>query len=208
MVSAADVFRYFPDLTDRQREQIEMLGTLYAWHNERVNLISRKDMDQFYIHHVLHSLALAKVCEFKPGQMVIDIGTGGGFPGIPLSILYPQTRFTLCDSIGKKIRVVQDVIASLELENAEAVNERTEKLGQKYDIATARAVAPMTELWGWMKGQWKGHPRYYLLKGGDLAAEMNELLDRQPGLNFQVTNIADLFDQPFFATKKVITITG
>lgn len=207
MVKAERIFSSFPDLSETQRRQFSMLGKLYAWHNERVNLISRKDMDQFYVHHVLHSLALAKVCEFKPGQQVIDIGTGGGFPGIPLSIMYPETSFTLCDSIGKKIRVVQDIIATLELENADAVYERTEKLGKKFDIATARAVAPMTELWGWMKGQWKGKPRFYLLKGGDLAAEMSDLLDRQPGLHFQVTNIADLFEEPFFETKKVITIT-
>lgn len=207
MVNAERIFSSFPDLSETQRRQFSMLGELYAWHNERVNLISRKDMDQFYVHHVLHSLALAKVCDFKPGQQVIDIGTGGGFPGIPLSILFPETSFTLCDSIGKKIRVVQDIIATLELENADAVNERTEKLGKKFDIATARAVAPMTELWNWMKGQWKGKPRFYLLKGGDLAAEMNELLDREPGLNFQVTNIADLFEEPFFETKKVIIIT-
>lgn len=206
MVNANSVFQYFPELNPGQQEKIAALKDIYAWHNERVNLISRKDMDSFYLHHVLHSLAVAKVCTLTSGMKVIDIGTGGGFPGIPLSILFPDVQFTLCDSIAKKIRAVQDVIDRLDLKNASALNSRTELLSGKYDMATARAVAPMTDLWNWMKGKWAGNPSFCLLKGGDLATEMNDLLMVQNNLKIRSTAIADFFKEPFFETKKVICI--
>lgn len=206
MVGAEIIFHYFPELSPEQRAKFAALKDIYAWHNERVNLISRKDMDSFYLHHILHSLALTKVCAFTPGMKVIDIGTGGGFPGIPLCIMFPQVQFTLCDSIAKKIRAVQDVIDRLELKNATALNNRTEQLSGKYDMATARAVAPMTELWNWMKGKWASEPHFCLLKGGDLADEMNELLTIQKNLKIKSTGIADFFTEPFFETKKVICI--
>lgn len=206
MVGPEIVFGYFPNLTQEQQSQIRALHDIYTWHNERVNLISRKDMDMFYVHHVLHSLALAKVCAFEPGMKVIDIGTGGGFPGIPLSIMFPEVQFTLCDSIAKKIRAVQDVIDRLELKNATALNSRTEQLSGKYDLATARAVAPMIDLWNWMKGKWASNPRFCLLKGGDLASEMNDLLMVQKSLKIRSSSIADFYIEPFFETKKVISI--
>jgi 16S rRNA (guanine527-N7)-methyltransferase len=137
---------------------------------------------------------------------VIDIGTGGGFPGIPLSIMFPEVQFTLCDSIAKKIRAVQDVIDRLELKNATALNSRTEQLSGKYDLATARAVAPMIDLWNWMKGKWAANPRFCLLKGGDLASEMNDLLMVQKSLKIRSSSIADFYIEPFFETKKVISI--
>lgn len=206
MVGLEEIFSYFPDLTSDQQEKFKSLGALYSWHNERVNVISRKDIDQFYIHHVLHSLALVKISTFKPGQSVIDIGTGGGFPGIPLAIMYPEVQFTLVDSIGKKIRVVNDVISSLGIENAMAVNTRTESIGMKFDIATARAVAPMLQLWNWMEGNWKKSPAFYLLKGGDLTAETDELLSVKPKLQVSVLPISDFFKEDFFETKKIVSI--
>jgi len=206
MVGLEEIFSYFPDLTSDQQEKFKSLGPLYSWHNERVNVISRKDIDQFYIHHVLHSLALVKISTFKPGQSVIDIGTCGGFPGIPLAIMYPEVQFTLVDSIGKKIRVVNDVISSLGIENAMAVNTRTESIGMKFDIATARAVAPMLQLWNWMEGNWKKSPAFYLLKGGDLTAETDELLSVKPKLQVSVLPISDFFKEEFFETKKIVSI--
>ena len=206
MVSPDCIFRYFPELTPRQKTQIEQLGDLYAWHNQRVNLISRKDMEMFYVPHVLHSLSLAKKCSFPSGSQVIDIGTGGGFPGIPLAIVFPDVNFTMCDSIGKKIMVVNDVIEQLELHNSQAINSRTETINLKFDIATARAVAPAINLWNWMNGQWRNKPRFYLLKGGDLTEELNELRLAQPRVSIEETAISTLFEEPFFETKKVISI--
>lgn len=206
MVKADIIFNYFPELSEVQKERFRVLEQYYAWHNEKVNVISRKDMDQFYLRHVLHSLAIVRFCPFTSGQNVVDIGTGGGFPGIPLAIMLPEVQFTLVDSIGKKIRVVNDVISQLELTNAMAVNSRTESIGMKFDIATARAVAPMTDLWRWMKGHWKQNPRFYLLKGGDLAQEMQDLLSMHKGARFNLHNISEVFNEDFFETKKVIEI--
>jgi 16S rRNA (guanine527-N7)-methyltransferase len=154
----------------------------------------------------LHSLALAKTCSFPSGSQVIDIGTGGGFPGIPLAIVFPDVNFTMCDSIGKKIMVVNDVIEQLELHNSQAINSRTETINLKFDIATARAVAPAINLWNWMNGQWRNKPRFHLLKGGDLTEELNELRLSQPRVSIEETAISTLFEEAFFETKKVISI--
>jgi 16S rRNA (guanine527-N7)-methyltransferase len=196
MVSAELIFRYFPELSEKQKTQFQQLEALYQEHNQRVNVISRKDMEMFYIHHVLHSLALAKAYEFPAGSEVIDIGTGGGFPGIPLAIFYPDVDFTLCDSIGKK----------LELKNVTAVNHRTETLNKRFDIATARAVAPMLQLWQWMQGQWNHKPCFYLLKGGDLREETSELIKVKSTLKIHEQPISQWYVEPFFETKKVISI--
>lgn len=206
MVRPEDIFQAFPELTPHQREQIVQLESIYKSLNQRVNLISRKDIDNFYTHHVMHSLALAKFCTFPAGAKVIDIGTGGGFPGIPLAIFYPETKFILCDSIGKKIRAVEEAIDLLELKNATAINARTESLTTKFDIAVARAVAPMSNLWNWMQGHWNNKPHFCLLKGGDLSAEMNELLEIAPKVQFHSNDISDVFNHSFFETKKVIEI--
>jgi 16S rRNA (guanine527-N7)-methyltransferase len=206
MVNAELIFRYFPELSEKQKTQFQQLETLYQEHNQRVNVISRKDMEMFYIHHVLHSLALAKAYEFPAGSEVMDIGTGGGFPGIPLAIFFPDVEFTLCDSIGKKVAVVADVIEKLGLKNAAAVNSRTESLNKHFDIATARAVAPMLQLWTWMQGQWNHKPCFYLLKGGDLQEETAELLKLKSSLTIHEQPISQWFEEPFFETKKVISI--
>jgi 16S rRNA (guanine527-N7)-methyltransferase len=206
MVNAELIFRYFPELSEKQKTQFQQLEALYQEHNQRVNVISRKDMEMFYIHHVLHSLALAKAYEFPAGSEVIDIGTGGGFPGIPLAIFFPDVEFTLCDSIGKKVAVVADVIEKLGLKNAAAVNSRTESLNKHFDIATARAVAPMLQLWTWMQGQWNHKPCFYLLKGGDLQEETAELLKLKSSLTIHEQPISQWFEEPFFETKKVISI--
>lgn len=206
MVGAEIIKKYFPELSDDKFNKFAELGKIYAEENEKVNLISRKDFENLYTNHILHSLTLAYFCEFLPGKKIIDIGTGGGFPGIPLSIMFPECQFVLVDSIGKKIRAVQTLIDNLELTNAVALNNRTESLGQTFDIATARAVAPMSQLWTWMEKQWTQKPVFYLLKGGDLQEEMNELLAIKPGLKFKQFAIADFIQEPFYETKKVITI--
>lgn len=206
MVDYTVVLKLFPELKEQQILAISQLGNLYAAENEKVNLISRKDLDMFYIHHVLHSLALAKYYTFLPGQKVIDIGTGGGFPGIPLAILFPDTEFLLCDSIGKKIKAVENIADTLGLENAIVLNARTEDLKLKFDIALARAVAPMTKLWQWMIGNWKNRAHFILLKGGDLSEEMNELLVLNNKIQIKSTNISTYFSDPYFETKKIIEI--
>ncbi|MDA1182539.1 MAG: 16S rRNA (guanine(527)-N(7))-methyltransferase RsmG [Bacteroidetes bacterium] len=207
MVGSEIILDYFPGLSKTQQNQIVQLGGLYHFHNQRVNVISRKDMDMFYIHHVLHSLALAKTCAFANGSNFIDIGTGGGFPGIPLSILFPEVRFTLVDSIGKKIAVVQDVIDSLKLGNAKAILYRAEHLNSTYDGAIARAVAPAIELFNWMNGHWNAEPLFYLLKGGDLGTELNEVLQVSPKIKMKIQSISEIFPaQAFFETKKVVQL--
>lgn len=208
MVSAEIIEKYFPGLDAGRSELYSHLYPVYAEINARINLISRKDFENFYIHHVLHSLALAAFCEFPDRSRVIDIGTGGGFPGIPLAIMYPEVHFTLVDSIGKKIRAVQEVADALGLKNVKALNSRTETLNARFDIATARAVAPMKELWTWMKGKWTTTPVLYLLKGGDLSLEMNELLQAAPGTEIRQYLISDQFAESFFETKKVILLHG
>lgn len=201
------IFEYFPDLDELQQKRFTALQKLYEKANDQVNLVSRKDIANIYTNHVLHSLALAKFCAFEPGQKVIDIGTGGGFPGIPLAILFPKTQFVLCDSIAKKIRVLQEIIDALELENAHATLARVEELPAKFDIAMARAVAPMVSLHTWMQNHWTGAPKYYLLKGGDLSDEITTLKLVNPKYKVALHNISDVFKEEFFETKKVVVIT-
>ena len=195
------------ELTGPQRDRFARLGALYADWNARINVISRKDTDQLYLRHVLHSLAIARVCRFAPGAQVLDVGTGGGFPGIPLAILFPEARFTLVDSIGKKIRVVQGVSEALGLENVMALQARAETLPERFDYVVSRAVTEMKPFveWVWTKidrGQRGTLPNGILyLKGGDLAAEL-----AATGKPCTLHPIAEFFDDAFFETKQVVHI--
>lgn len=199
------VERYFPDLTDKQKQQLAMLKGLYAEWNEKINVISRKDIDNLYVKHVLHSLAIAKVMSFKPGTKVLDVGTGGGFPGIPLAILFPEASFTLVDSIGKKITVVQNVAQGLGLTNVKAMQARAEDLPGNFDFVVSRAVTDIQTFcsWIWKKIPPKGKnvlPNGVLyLKGGDLTEELSTIPYYR-----EVFDIASFFDDEFFETKKVV----
>ena len=177
-MSVALILKYFPEITDEQKQQFEKLEKLYTEWNEKINVISRKDMDGLYEKHILHSLGIAKVMPFADGTKVLDIGTGGGFPGIPLAILFPEVSFTLIDSIGKKIKVVEAVSEGLGLKNVTAVHGRAEKLKEKFHFVVSRAVTQMPEFLRWLKGKFekeqfnKKHNGVLYLKGGDLAEEL------------------------------------
>jgi 16S rRNA (guanine527-N7)-methyltransferase len=196
---------YFPELTEKQIEQFDRLEELYMDWNAKINVISRKDMEQFYVHHVLHSLGIAKVMRFEPGTKVLDIGTGGGFPGIPLAILFPDTHFHLVDSIGKKITVVKEVARALKLSNVEAQQIRAEELVRKYDFVISRAVTRMINFYPWVKGKIKREDfnefqnGILYLKGGDVDEEMEEL-DK----SYVTYHLSDYFKEEFFETKKVV----
>lgn len=199
------ILSYFPNLSETQIAQFERLQALYEDWNSKINVISRKDMDQFYIHHVLHSLGIAKVMAFQPGTKVLDIGTGGGFPGIPLAILFPDTHFHLVDSIGKKISVVKDVARQLKLSNVEPQQARAEELVRKYDFVISRAVTQMVNFYPWVKNKIKKEDfnefqnGILYLKGGDVDEEM-EALDK----SYVVYHLEDYFKEEFFQTKKVV----
>lgn len=205
MDSADIIARYFPLLSEQQREQFASLRRLYEYWNERINVISRKDMGNLYVNHVLHSLAIGRVVTFNAGAEILDVGTGGGFPGIPLAILFPQTQFHLVDSIGKKITVVKEVSAALQLGNVKATQVRAEELKSRYDFVVSRAVTRLKEFHGWVKDKVKPHSSHMLkngilyLKGGDLAEELAEV-----GKPTRTFAISDFFQEPFFETKKVV----
>lgn len=204
------ITKYFSDLSAQQVRQFEALGPLYSAWNARVNLISRKDIENLYSHHVLHSLAIARVLAFKPGAEVLDIGTGGGFPGIPLAILFPQTNFHLIDGTLKKIRVVQDVIGQLELNNVTAAQVRAEELkGRKFDFVVSRAVAALPQLFEWSRRLFKNEQQHFIpngllaLKGGNVAKEIKAL---PKGEYAEAYPISDFFDEPFFEEKYVVYV--
>lgn len=201
--------RYFPDLTDRQREQFALLDDLYADWNAKVNVVSRKDIDRLQTRHVLHSLAIARVVAFRPGTSILDVGTGGGFPGIPLAILFPEARFTLIDSIGKKIRVVEDVVRRLGLENVRAVHGRAEEVRESFDFVVSRAVTDLSAFLPWVRGRVVPGGTNTLangilaLKGGDPSGALGAELDavKKP---YALYSVADFFDDSFFETKFVV----
>ena len=199
------ITRYFPELTTRQREQFEALGALYEEWNARINVVSRKDMEHLYTRHILHSLAIAKVCEFEAGATVVDIGCGGGFPSVPLAIMFPDVEFIGVDSIAKKIRVVEGVKAGADIKNLQAVNSRAEQLGIKADYVVSRAVTEMARFmpWAWgllRKGQRGTLPNGILyLKGGELAEELAATRRK-----WDLYDIRTMFDDEFFETKKVV----
>jgi 16S rRNA (guanine527-N7)-methyltransferase len=202
---ASVIFHYFNGLTEKQRSQFSQLGSLYQDWNEKINVISRKDIDNIYTNHVLHSLGIAKVMGFNPGAQVMDVGTGGGFPGIPLAILFPETEFHLVDSIGKKITVVKEVAAALGLKNVAAEQIRAEQIKNKYDFVVSRAVTRMKEFYGWVHQKIKTQSTHSLdngilyLKGGDLDEELNEL--KRP---YSLYELPHYFKEEFFETKKVV----
>ena len=199
------ILKYFPELTERQLEQFAALLPLYEEWNAQINVISRKDMEHFYEHHVLHSLAIAKAIQFKSMCEILDVGTGGGFPGVPLAIMFPNARFTLIDSIGKKIKVVSDVVDRLGLTNAKALQIRAEMLDGEFDFVVSRAVTTLGEFVPWVKGKiskTQYHPLrngILYLKGGDLTNELFPFRHK-----VKTWDIGEWFDEEFFETKKVI----
>ena len=205
-MSVSLILKYFPEITDEQKQQFEKLEQLYTEWNEKINVISRKDMDGLYEKHILHSLGIAKVMPFADGTKVLDIGTGGGFPGIPLAILFPEVSFTLIDSIGKKIKVVEAVSEGLGLKNVTAVHGRAEKLKDKFHFVVSRAVTQMPEFLRWLKGKFEKeqfnekHNGVLYLKGGDLAEEL-------AGLRCEIFQLKNYFEEEFFDTKKVVYLS-
>lgn len=201
------ILKYFPTLTDLQKKQFEQLKPLYEEWNAQINVISRKDMDSFYERHVVHSLAIAKIMVFKPGADVLDIGTGGGFPGIPLAILFPETNFHLVDSIGKKIKVVNAVAEALGLTNVKGTHARAEEIKGKYDFVVSRAVTRLNKFMPWIRGNHKNENIHDLpngllyLKGGDLEEELSEVKK-----HIEIYPIPDYFPEEFFETKSVIYV--
>ena len=205
-MSVSLILKYFPEITDEQKQQFEKLEQLYTEWNEKINVISRKDMDGLYEKHILHSLGIAKVMPFADDTKVLDVGTGGGFPGIPLAILFPEVSFTLIDSIGKKIKVVEAVSEGLGLKNVTAVHGRAEKLKEKFHFVVSRAVTQMPEFLRWLKGKFEKeqfnekHNGVLYLKGGDLAEEL-------AGLRCEIFQLKNYFEEEFFDTKKVVYLS-
>ncbi len=198
------IFNYFPNLTQQQQDQFIALEALYQDWNLKINVVSRKDIEELYLRHVLHSLAIAKFISFNPGAQVLDVGTGGGFPGIPLAILFPETQFTLVDAIGKKIKVVQEVVDGLGIENVRAIHQRVEEDNNQYDFVVSRAVAAMPTFMRWIKGRIKKvseHPiknGVLYLKGGDLGEELQDYR------TVQIYSLMDYYKEDFFETKKLV----
>jgi 16S rRNA (guanine527-N7)-methyltransferase len=199
--------KYFPEITEIQLHQFEQLFPLYVEWNEQINVVSRKDIDNLMLHHVLHSLAIAKFIEFRPGTEILDVGTGGGFPGIPLAILFPESSFLLVDSIGKKIKVVEGVVEGLGLTNVRAQHVRAEDVDQDFEFIVSRAVTRLNPFYYWVRK--KISPNHFhtkrngliLLKGGDLREEIQEL-ERKT----KVVDLPSYFDEPFFETKKLVYV--
>lgn len=202
------IFKYFPDLDEKQQAQFAKLYELYAEWNEQINVISRKDMDNFYLRHVLHSLAIAQHLKTPSAKtQILDVGTGGGFPGIPLAILFPQVSFHLVDSIGKKIKVVEEIVAALDLQNVTAEKIRAEQVNGQFDYIVSRAVTRFAGFMPWIKGKFKKQDfnevpnGLFYLKGGDLKEEIKEA--KIKAVEYDIT---EQFEEDFFDTKKVVYV--
>jgi len=205
-VSWEIILKYFSSLSDKQKQQFQELYDLYEGWNSQINVVSRKEFHLFYERHVLHSLSIAAVAGFESGTKILDVGTGGGFPGIPLAIMFPECQFHLVDSIGKKIKVVQGVAESLGLENVHAEQVRMEQVNDKYDVIVTRAVAPTLKLKNWLFGKLDAKSKKSVkglicLKGGDLTEEIIEAR-----VKANLYNISELFEEEFFETKKVVWV--
>lgn len=203
------LLKYFPELDEKQKEQFAALGELYTDWNAKINVISRKDIGNLYEHHVLHSLGIAKVIHFSPETKIMDLGTGGGFPGIPLAIFFPEVRFHLVDSIGKKIRVASEVANSIGLKNVTFSHARAEEIKDMYDFVVSRAVMPLTDLMKIIRKNFSTHQQNALpnglicLKGGELEHETMPFRNKTT-----MWNLSDYFDEDFFETKKVVYVAG
>jgi 16S rRNA (guanine527-N7)-methyltransferase len=203
------IHKYFPALPKDQVERFENLRPLYEEWNSKLNLISRKDMEHLYTHHVLHSLAIVRFVQFNRGASIVDIGTGGGFPGIPLAIMFPEVKFTLIDSIGKKIRAVEDIAFSLRLTNVKAIQIRAEQVKGTFDFAVSRATAPLDKLMYWISSSISKINQHNIpngiicLKGGDLQEELSVYKDKA-----QVMEISDFYKEEYFATKKIVYLSA
>ena len=199
-----EIQNYFPDLTENQILQFNKIADLYKDWNQKINVVSRKDIDEIYTRHVLHALAIAKINPFLPETEILDVGTGGGFPGIPLAILFPECKFTLVDSIGKKIKVVDEVVEGLGLTNVTTINDRVENIDAQFEFIVSRAVAAMQTFTHWVKGKISSTNRHerrngiLYLKGGDLSEELAAYT------NVEVFNLEELFNLSFFETKKLV----
>lgn len=199
------ILKYFPDITEKQKEQFAQLDELYRYWNERINTISRKDIDHLYEHHVLHALSIAKLIKFKDGTEIIDVGCGGGFPGIPLAIMFPNVKFHMVDSIGKKIKVVNEVSTALGLTNITAEQARVEKIKNKYDFIISRAVTAFPDFMNLVKNKIHHKDKNSLpngllyLKGGNFESELGKYKK-----DATIVNITDFFEEEFFETKKII----
>ena len=200
--------KYFPDLTEIQLKQYKLLEELYKDWNLKINVVSRKDIDELYLRHVLHSLAIAKVISFEPNSKIMDVGTGGGFPGIPLAIMFPDCQFHLVDSIGKKLKVVEEVVEGLGLTNVKTTHCRVEEVKERYDFIVSRAVAAMPTFVHWIKGKIAKKQKHELkngilyLKGGDLSDELKDYKSAT------LYNLKDYFSEEFYNTKKSGTLTN
>jgi len=198
------ILKHFPELSKKQKEQFQLMGSLYKDWNQKINVVSRKDIDELYLRHVLHSLGIAKVQSFSPGSKILDVGTGGGFPGIPLAILFPEVDFHLVDSIGKKIKVVEEVVEGLQLKNVKATNARVEGVSGNYDFIVSRAVAQMETFVHWVKGKIAKNNVHELkngilyLKGGDLTDELKVYTTAT------IYPLKNYFEDDFFETKSVV----
>lgn len=207
MINAEYIKSYFPQITDSQYNQFNQLFELYSEWNEKINVISRKDIEQLYVRHVLHSLGIAKIIQFKPGTKILDVGTGGGFPGIPLAIMFPDCHFHLVDSIGKKINVVNGVAQSLGLSNVTAEQTRAEQVNDNYDFVVSRAVTKLKPFYQWVKNKVKKEGFNDLnngilyLKGGDLQEELKEAKKK-----YKIYPLSEQFEEEFFETKKVVYV--
>ena len=206
------ITKYFPNLTENQNHQFKLLYDLYVDWNSKINVVSRKDIESLYEKHVLHSLAIAKYIQFEKGTKILDIGTGGGFPGIPLAILFPDTEFTLCDSVAKKIKVAEEISIGIDLKNTDFVVGRVENLKEEFHFILSRAVAPMETLFRWTQdyiavdcfnSKLNG---YLLLKGGDLKEEIKDLKRLNAKLHVQTADLNTFFEGEFFKTKQLVYI--